>query len=265
MKNIWRNASAWVVGAMLLAACDSGPKAIPAEGEAASGGQPSTGVFSSDGDQAPAGVVDPAAQKDLHTVIALESLPTSKYVYVRVKEGDQEFWIATTLQDIAIGHSYFYRGGLLKTDFESKEYKRVFDKLYLISQLVPSDHGGGMEGTGQQAMAPVMPANATPLPSLDIAGMTRIADVLADPKKFAGKTIQVSGACTKANPNIMGRNWIHVKEVGKGQEELVVTTNEPVTEGQKVTIIGKVAVDQDFGAGYTYAVLLEGGRLAPPK
>lgn len=47
--------------------------------------------------------------------------------------------IATTLQEVAQGRNYFYRGGLLKTDFESKEYNRTFDKLYLVSQLVPTD------------------------------------------------------------------------------------------------------------------------------
>ncbi len=36
----------------------------------------------------------------------------------------------------------------LKTDFHSTEYKRTFDKVYLISQLVPSDHGGAGGGMG---------------------------------------------------------------------------------------------------------------------
>ncbi len=157
--------------------------------------------------------IDPALEKDLHTVIVLEALPTSKYVYVRVKEGEEEFWIATTLQEITIGRSYFYRGGLLKTNFESKEYKRTFDRLYLISQLIPSDHGSTMDGTGAPVVA--VPSNANPLPALDVPGMTKIADLIANPKKFDGKTIQVSGKCTKVNPNIMGRNWIHLREAGK--------------------------------------------------
>ncbi|MCB9182823.1 MAG: hypothetical protein H6591_02820 [Flavobacteriales bacterium] len=245
---------------VLLAACGDSPKEIPAEDGGTEGS--STGVFSGGESSAPQGALDPAAQKDLHTVVALETLPTAKYVYVRVKEGDQEYWIATILQDVAIGHSYFYRGGLLKTDFESKEYKRTFDKLFLVSQLVPAEHGSSMAGTAAAPQAPVM--NDAPLPALDVQGITRIRDVVSDPKRFAGKTIQVSGTCTKVNPNIMGRNWIHVKEAGEAAKELVITTHEPVAEGQKVTVVGKVAVDKDFGAGYKYEVLLEEGRLAPP-
>ena len=85
--------------------------------------------------------------------------------------------------------------------------------------------------------------------------------MLATPAKYAGKIIQVSGTCTKVNPNIMGRNWVHVKDGSKGDPELVITTEAAVAEGQTVTMIGTVAVDKDFGAGYRYAVLLEGGRL----
>jgi len=249
----------------LVQACDRGPKVVSAEKENSASEKGSTGVFD-EGAQPPAGAVDPAAEKDLHTVVALEALPTSKYVYVRVKEGEEEFWIATVLQDIAIGHSYFYRGGLMKTDFESKEYKRVFDRIYLVTQLVPSDHGASATTTSVPAeSAPQGTVNDAPLPSLDVAGITPIADVLAAPAKFAGKIIQVSGICTKVNPNIMGRNWLHLKGSGKGAQELVATTAEPVSEGRTITLIGRVAVNKDFGAGYTYAVLLEEGRVAPPK
>lgn len=257
----YRTATVYQLAAIVwLAACGNSPKEIPAEG---GGDEGSTGVFSGVESSAPQGALDPAAEKDLHTVVALEALPTAKYVYVRVKEGDQEYWIATILQDVAIGHSYFYRGGLLKTDFESKEYKRTFDKLFLVSQLVPAEHGSGMSGSTPSPQPPVM--SDAPLPALDVQGITRIRDVVADPARFDGKTVQVSGTCTKVNPNIMGRNWIHVKEAGEAAKELVITTNEPVAEGQQVTVIGKVAVDKDFGAGYTYEVLLEEGRLAPPR
>ncbi len=110
----------------------------------------STGVFSEGAATPEQGSKElgPGVEKELHTVVALEALPTSKYVYVRVKEGEEEFWVAAMKQDVAIGRSYFYRGGLLKTDFHSTEYKRTFDKVYLISQLVPSDHGGAGGGMG---------------------------------------------------------------------------------------------------------------------
>ncbi|MBP6312308.1 MAG: hypothetical protein WAR83_10765 [Flavobacteriales bacterium] len=239
-----------------MIACDTGPKTIPGSDAPSNDQGSGTGVFSDPSGQPQANAVDPAIEKDLHTVVALEALPTEKYVYVRVKEGEDEFWIAATLQDINIGRSYFYRGGLLKTNFESKEYKRTFDELYLISQLIPSDHGTTMDPSGAPSVA-AAPTNSTPLPALDVPGTTKIADLIATPKKYEGKVIQVNGTCTKVNPNIMGRNWIHMKDAGN---EVVMTTDAPVTEGQNVTMIGTVALNKDFGSGYQYDILLEGGR-----
>lgn len=244
-----------ILSVMVLTACESGPKTIPAaEGPGSDQGS-GTGVFTDQGGQQQTNSVDPAIEKDLHTVVALEALPTSKYVYIRVKEGEEEFWIATSLQDINIGRSYFYRGGLLKTNFESKEYKRTFDKLFLISQLISSDHGSTMDPSGAAATA--TPVNSTPIPALDVPGTTRVADLIATPKKFEGKVIQVSGTCTKVNPNIMGRNWIHLKDAGN---EVVITTDAPVVESQNVTMLGTVSLNKDFGSGYQYDILLEEGR-----
>jgi len=255
-----RKQIAWGAVAILLHACSGGPKTIPEE-EGGVSSEKSTGIFSTGEGTAPANAVDPAAEKDLHTVVALETLPTTKYVYVRVKEGDQEFWIATLLQEVTIGRNYFYRGGLLKTNFESKEYNRTFDKLFLVSQLVPSDHGSTMGGASAAPGATPLPPATALLPKVYVPGSTKISDVFADPKKFSGKNIQVSGTCTKVNPNIMGRNWIHVKDKSKGDPELVITTDAPVAEGQPVTIIGTVVLNKDFGSGYKYDILLEGGRL----
>ena len=246
-----------ITGAALMTACDDGPKTITTEKQDAG----STGVFSDDASPAQPGkgIAGSSIEENLHTVIAQEVLPTTKYVYVRVKEGDEEFWIASTKQEVVVGKSYFYRGGLMKTNFESKEYNRTFDKLYLISQLVPSDHGNtgaGMPGTGSMAgseQAPAVHASSE--------GSVKIAALVADPKKYEGKSIQISGTCTKVNPMIMGRNWIHLKDGSKDDYDLVITTDAVVPEGQAVTMVGTVVLKKDFGAGYNYDILLEGGMV----
>ncbi len=247
----------------LLCACDSGPKAVPASSEN-EGGTNSTGVFS-DGAAAPqqaSNELGPGVEKDLHTVVALEALPTSKYVYVRVKEGEEEFWVAAMKQDVAIGRSYFYRGGLLKTDFHSTEYKRTFDKVYLISQLVPSDHGGSGGGMGAPtASSPLTPAMGGTSTPVDGAEPVKIAALVADPKKFAGKAVRLTGKVDKVNPNIMGRNWIHLKDGSKDTYDLVITCALPLPEGKTVTMVGIVVLDKDFGSGYKYDILVENGTL----
>ena len=246
-----------IIGATLMTACDDGPKPIGPEKQDAN----STGVFS---DNAPpsqpgAGMTGPGMEENLHTVIAQEVLPTTKYVYVRMKEGAEEFWIATTKQEVIVGKSYFYRGGLMKTNFQSKEYNRTFDKLYLISQLVPSDHGSS--GAGMPGAAPMAASEQSAAVHVSSEGSVKIADLVANPKKYEGRSIQISGTCTKVNPMIMGRNWIHLKDGSKDDYDLVITTDAVVPEGHAVTMVGTVVLKKDFGAGYNYDILLEGGMV----
>ena len=245
---------------VLLDACNNGPKTIPAT-PTDDPSNSSTGVFSDGGGtpQQGAPALEPGIEKDLHTVVAEEVLPTTKYVYVKVKEGGEEFWVAAMKQEVVIGRTYFYRGGLLKTDFPSKEYNRTFDKLYLISQLVPADHGSA--GTGMNAAPQFTPPEGTPEIKVSDASSMRIADLVANPKKYVGKAVQLRGKVSKVNLNIMGRNWIHLKDGSKDDYDLVITTGVPVEEGQKVTVVGTVALDKDFGSGYKYDILLEGGVL----
>ena len=59
----------------------------------------------------------------------------------------------------------------------------------------------------------------------------------------------------------MERNWIHVKDGSKDDYDLVVTSNTFVPEGSKITIKATVSLNRDFGAGYTYDLILENGIL----
>ncbi|MGI9546626.1 MAG: hypothetical protein ACR2MM_05290 [Flavobacteriaceae bacterium] len=77
---------------------------------------------------------------DLHQVEVLEILPTENYVYLYVSEGDRNFWIATRNSNIHVDSTYYYREALLKTNFESKQHKRVFDSIYLVTKLVNARH-----------------------------------------------------------------------------------------------------------------------------
>jgi hypothetical protein len=92
-------------------------------------------------------------------------------------------------------------------------------------------------------------------------GDVNIADIVANPTKYAGQTIQISGECTKGNPNIMGRHWIHLKDGSLDDYDLVITSDIIVPEGHTVTMTGIVALNKDFGAGYRYDIILEGAKI----
>lgn len=75
--------------------------------------------------------------KDLHKVEVVEVIPASRYLYLRVKENDRLFWIATGRFEVRPGQTYFYRESLLKTNFESRELQNVYDTLYLVTKMIP--------------------------------------------------------------------------------------------------------------------------------
>ena len=204
----------------------------------------------------------------LHKVLVNEVLPTEKYVYLNVNEGDKNYWIATVKMEAKVGETYFYKGGLLKTNFESKEYNRVFETVYLVTNLVAEQHGNK---TGKVDIGDYSDSKPKSSSKVDIEthtdkvvqhkGSIKISELIKDPKKYEGQTIQLTGKCTKINAGIMNRNWIHLKDGSKDDFDLVITSSSFVPEGSTITIKALVTLNKDFGAGYKYDLILENGVL----
>jgi hypothetical protein len=89
-----------------------------------------------------------------------------------------------------------------------------------------------------------------------------IAKLLTDKNLYSGKKIRVKGQVTKYNPEIMGKNWIHIQDGTSFQDgfDLTITTDEKVSVGDVITFQGKIILNKDFGYGYTYVVLMEDGK-----
>lgn len=254
------------IALITLASCNNSPKVITAQTQTDES-TTTSGIFSEE-------ITEPdlttstggTFSENLHTVIVNEVLPAQRYVYLKVTEGGEQFWIATRKQDITKGGTYFYRGGLLKTNFESKEYNKVFGRIFLVSNLVAEEHG-----TNTGIVAPVIEASNTEVKKEDIPthtetiiqhkGSIKIAEIVANPKEYEGKTVQITGKCFKINPNIMKRNWIHLRDGSKDDFDLVVTSDTFIPEGQIVTIRAVVSLNRDFGAGYRYDLILENGTV----
>ncbi len=187
----------------------------------------------------------------LHSVTIKEVLPTSKYVYALVQENDQEYWLATNKVELQIGAKYYYKNGLLKTNFRSKEHDRTFDKLYLVSSLIPQDHGQSA------SRKTVDEPQRTTQNRVTNEGSVSIAEIVKNPKKYSGQTLQVSGECSKINANIMGRHWIHLKDGSQDEYDFVVTSKTQIPVGHVVTFTGTITLQKDFGSGYYYDILME--------
>lgn len=93
-----------------------------------------------------------------------------------------------------------------------------------------------------------------------------VAEIFANNTKLDGQTVRVQGKVVKFSPKIMGKNWIHLQD-GSGDplnntHDLVITTNaEPPKDKDIITVEGIVRANKDFGAGYSYVVLVEEAKI----
>jgi hypothetical protein len=69
----------------------------------------------------------------------------------------------------------------------------------------------------------------------------------------------------KLNPDIMGKNWLHIQDgtgdPAKSTHDLVVTSAGIAEKGAIISLEGILAADKDFGSGYRYSVIVEDAIL----
>lgn len=127
-----------------------------------------------------------------------------------------------------------------------------------------------------EATTPTMPPGEThPAPQaaaeVDLTGIAKaeggktVAEVFAEKDALAGKPVTFRGKVVKTNPDIMGKNWLHVRD-GSGAEgtnDLTITTAGTLPNvGDTVVVTGNVSLNKDFGMGYAYDVLIEDAQVA---
>lgn len=238
--------------ALAITGCKSKPKVILEE-TAEKNGMTATSTTTNNTGSATTG-------NDMHQVTAVEILEAERYTYLKVKEGVNTFWIATGKFDAKVGNEYFYRGGLLKTDFESLEHKKVFDKIYLVSEIIDAAAHPGSNG----GMVNTPPADMNIKESKNVTGAIKLNELIAQKTKYRGKQVIVSGEIVKANYGIMGKNWYHIQDgtkTGGKNCDFTITSSENLPMGAKIGFEGKLVLNKDFGSGYKYDILMEDAKL----
>ena len=133
--------------------------------------------------------------------------------------------------------------------------------------------GGNMPGGNMPGGMGSGPAGGTKLALDDqhvsgvakVAGGYQVGEIYAKGAELGGKSVKVRGRVVKFTPNIMGTNWIHLRD-GTGTDaaqdhDITVTTQDAAQVGDVITAVGAVHLDKDFGAGYAYAVIIEGATI----
>ncbi|MFI5121016.1 MAG: nucleotide-binding protein [Thermoanaerobaculia bacterium] len=273
--------SVLVLALVLLASCGKKP-AAPASG-VASADSPADGAPLKA--SAPAAVVPEAPQPALATVAGVveEALDASDYTYMRLETSNGEIWAAVTKTSVKKGDRVTVVNAMSMDGFESKTLNRkfgriVFGNLGSETAALPapvSAHGSTSGSTSeppalmaaQHAAVAAGPAEVGDVTVAKAEGKDArtVAQVFAERRSLVDKTVSVRGKVVKANTSIMGRNWIHIRD-GSGSREkkdddLTVTTQDGAAVGDVVVVKGVVHVDRDFGAGYSYPVVLEDAKV----
>lgn len=202
----------------------------------------------------------PQAGQSAQTVsgTVAETMNAANYTYVRVKTDSGEIWAATTEFPVAVGDRVTVPLESPMQNFHSQSLNRDFPLIYFASAIMKEGQAN------PHAAAPAASATVTEPIAAPQGGMS-IAQLWADRAKLAGKKVTVRGKVVKYNPAILDRNWIHIQDgsgkAADGTNDLTLTTNDPAALGQVITATGTVALDKDFGAGYSYKVMLENATV----
>jgi DNA/RNA endonuclease YhcR with UshA esterase domain len=96
-----------------------------------------------------------------------------------------------------------------------------------------------------------------------------IQEVVTQRTQLKDKPVTVHGKVVKFSGGIMGKNWVHIQDgtgsKDDGSNDILVTTQDQTKPGEVITVRGTVRLDQDFGSGYAYKVLIEDGAITADK
>jgi hypothetical protein len=215
----------------------------------------------------------PSSNQGLREIVVQEVLQANSYTYVKATEDGEEIWMAIMKDDIETGKKYYYDQAMEMKNFKSKDLDRTFESVYFLQGLLenPDDFTKTGAVAPNDAMHQMTKGKEGPEQkdiNIDLeAGVTAIGHLYENKSELASKTITVKGVVTKYNPKIMNKNWVHIQD-GTGDEssfDLTITTLDEVKPGEIVKFEGTVAIDQDFGHGYQYDLLLEDAVLLNKK
>jgi len=202
---------------------------------------------------------------NVHKVVVEEVVQDNAYTYLRVVEQDSERWLAITKREVEEDEILYYSSSMRMNNFESKELDRTFETVYFVDNI--SDKpiakmnmdrarpSSGDKGTVERKDISIGTVN----------GGVSIAEVFSARDAHSGQTVLIKGVVIKFNAQIMDRNWVHIQDgtSDKNNFDLTITTNDMVKVGDVVTFKGKITLNKDFGAGYSYEVIMEEAKLLP--
>ncbi len=206
----------------------------------------------------------------------LEVKDVDSYTYMRLKTKDGETWAAVNKVPVKVGDDVTIYDPAVMANFTSKTLNKTFDQIVFGSMPVPAAPAASAAPapTDMAAMHAGMAKNAAA--GADVANVKvakakgadarTVAEVATQGATLKGKTVAVHGQVVKFTGDVMGKNWVHLRDgsgsAKDGSNDILVTTKDETKIGDVVLAKGIVQTDRDFGSGYSYKVLVEDAKLS---
>ncbi len=211
----------------------------------------------------------------------VETMDAGGYTYALIAFAEGEAWFAGPTTPMAVDADIVVPAGMLMQAFRSESLDRTFDEIWFVGGFDVSGGGagsgamGGMMGGamgdsphgagGMPGHPPVDPA--AEVEGFDLEGIEKleggvtVAEAWEGRAALVGEEVALRGRVVKFLPEIMGKNWIHVRDGSgdgeAGTNDLTITTDSRVNEGDMVQVRGVLLAARDFGMGYRYDLIIE--------
>jgi len=218
----------------------------------------------------------------------VQKLDASSYTYIRLDDGaGNETWAAVPKTQLEIGEQIALKGGTVMRNFNSKTLNRTFDSIIFATgviraagdknaQMQAATMAGsdvirsGMAAHGQTPQTRGSSHATVSFTKLKVEKSTAqngytVGELFAKGASLNKQKVTVKGQVVKVNPDIMGKNWLHIQDgtgdLAKNTHDLVVTSADIAEKGAIISLEGILAADKDFGSGYRYDVIVEDAVL----
>lgn len=198
----------------------------------------------------------------------LEVQQAGQFTYMRLKTAKEDIWAATSAANVQNGATVTLKDPTVMKNFRSNKLNKDFGTV-VFGTLVEGGSGWTAENVpsvhGSSAASKPVDLSKIKVPKASGDNAFTVSEINARSASLKDKPVTVSGMVVRYNGGIMDRNWIHLRD-GSGSEsdqsnDILVTTQDGVKVGDVVTVSGTVRLDQDFGSGYRYKVVVEGAKV----
>jgi hypothetical protein len=239
---------------------------------------------------------------------------SAEFTYLQLADdAGAPLWLGTPRVEVQPGERVHFESAREMRDFPVTSLKRVFDRILLVDKLFKVDsqgnavaleqsgshgrdlmgqahgHGGagahgGMQGHGTGGHGAAGADLDVPKLAKPEDGQS-LAEISAEPNKFAGQSIKLRGTIVSARLRVRAAfgqpptNWYRLSDGSAGAggkdgatseraakaEPLLFTTDDLLKRGDIVVIAGKLTLDKDFGGGLRYKMIVEEPRVTLEK